>query len=69
MAALANLSKFLGCYDYWKVLLRNSGLRWEKRPSIEAVLSILSSNLDEALDRLKNVVKQVPTKYLSEALL
>ena len=47
MAALANLSKFLGCYGYWRNLVRNAGLRWEKKVSLDIVLDIMNTNLQD----------------------
>ena len=28
MSGLANLSKYLGCYEQWKALAKNAGLKW-----------------------------------------
>ena len=47
MSSLSNLSKYLGFYDNWKQIIRNYGLKWENTSNLEAVLSILNSNLEE----------------------
>jgi hypothetical protein len=65
MAALANLAKYLGVYDYWKVIARNSGLRWEKRPAIETVLDILNSDLDTLEEWLLNGFRILPKEHAS----
>jgi len=31
MIALANLSKYLGIYEHWKSIVKNAGLKWEKK--------------------------------------
>ena len=65
MAALANLAKYLGVYDYWKKIARNSGLRWEKRPAIETVLDILNSDLDGLEEWLMNGCRVLPKEHAS----
>jgi integrase len=63
MAALANLSKYLGCYDYWRGIVRNHGLRWEKRGGVEAFLSIVNTDLREVEGWLRTAVRKLPRKY------
>jgi integrase len=65
MAALANLAKYLGMYDYWKAVARNSGLRWEKRPAIETVLDILNSDLDTLEEWLMHECRILPKEHAS----
>ncbi|MHC1564611.1 MAG: hypothetical protein ACXQTF_04730 [Candidatus Hecatellaceae archaeon] len=35
LVALANLSKYLGCYQHFRQLREASGLKWEKTPAIQ----------------------------------
>jgi len=63
MAALANLSKFLGCYSYWKMIVKENGLRWEKRGEVEAFLSIINTDLNAVMAWLKTAIKKLPEKY------
>jgi intergrase/recombinase len=63
MAALANLSKFLGKYELWRETVKNAGLKWEKRPSVEVFLSILNTRLSDVEDWLRKAVKRLPEKY------
>jgi len=63
MASLANLSKFLGCYGYWKAIVSNAGLKWQKRSGLEAVLSILTTDLQGAREWLVKAVGALPRRY------
>jgi len=63
MASLSSLSKFLGVYQYWKEIIKNSGLTWEKRTALETFMSILDDNIDDILEWLRNVVKKLPKEY------
>jgi intergrase/recombinase len=50
MCSLSCLSKFLGIYDYWKQIIRNSGLKWAQRDSFKAFLRILNSQDSNVLE-------------------
>jgi len=63
MASLSNLSKYLGIYDYWKSIIRNSGLKWEKRSALEAIIDILNSNLEDTKIWLKETIAKLPNEY------
>jgi intergrase/recombinase len=63
MASLANLSKFLGCYGYWKAIVSDAGLKWQKRSGLEAVLSILSTDLRDAKEWMVKAVGALTRKY------
>lgn len=60
MAGLANLSKYLGCYSYWKTLVKNAGLKWETKVSLDIVLDIMNTNLQDCWVWLKQVLKKLP---------
>ena len=60
MAGLANLSKYLGCYEYWRTLVKNAGLRWEKKVSLDIVLDIMNTNLQDCWVWLKQVLENTP---------
>jgi len=63
MSGLANLSKYLGCYDYWKTLVKNAGLRWEKKVSLDIVLDIMNTNLQDCWIWLTQVLEKIPREY------
>ena len=63
MAALANLAKYLGCYGYWKAIVRENGLKWQKRGGVEAFLSIIDTDLNAVMGWLKTAVERLPDKY------
>jgi len=63
MAALANLSKFLGCYGYWRNFVRNAGFRWEKKVSLDIVLDIMNTNLQDCWSWLKQVLEELHEEY------
>jgi len=63
MSALANLSKYLGCYEYWQRLIKNAGLRWEKKVSLDIVLDIMNTNLQDCWTWLKQMLVKLPEEY------
>ena len=63
MASLANLTRYLGCYDYWRGIVKNSGLKWDKRGGVEAFLSIVNTDLGEVEERLRTAVQRLRRKY------
>jgi hypothetical protein len=72
MSSLANLSKFLGKYEHWKMIVRNTGLKWEKRTSLEVVLDIMDARLSDTkewlLKAVKTLSKQHATVLIFDAL-
>ena len=67
MASLSNLSKFLGCYGYWKNIIKEHGLKWESQNSFETFLSILNSNINETKEWLLETIPKLPLKYSAVA--
>ena len=63
MAAMACLSKYLGCYGYWRRLVKEAGLKWGKRSGLEAFLSILNSDMDGVVEWLLEAVQSLPGNY------
>jgi len=63
MASLANLSKFLGIYDYWRYVAKNSGLKWESRSTLDTVVNILNTNIDGTKIWLEKALKVLPVEY------
>ncbi|MGB9135476.1 MAG: hypothetical protein WCC63_07860, partial [Candidatus Bathyarchaeia archaeon] len=63
MIALANLSKYLGIYEHWRSIVKNAGLKWEKRSALETFVSILNSNVNDTAEWLRDIVKVLPKKY------
>lgn len=60
MSALTNLSKFLGEYDRWKKIVQNGGLKYQKYNALNAVMSILNTNLNDTKEWLFKVLPNVP---------
>ena len=63
MASLANLSKYLGMYSSWRQLVKNNGLKWERRSALETFVDIFECNLDDVRQWLSQVVQELPPKY------
>ncbi|MCJ7635579.1 hypothetical protein MUP77_24715 [Candidatus Bathyarchaeota archaeon] len=59
MSALANLSKFLGEYDRWQTIVKNGGLKYQKYNALNAVMSILDTNLNDSKEWLLRVLPNV----------
>jgi hypothetical protein len=63
MASLSNLSRYLGIYEHWKQIMRNYGLKWERISSLDAVINLLNTNLDDVKDWLKSVIQKIPKEF------
>jgi len=63
MASLASLSRFVGCYGYWRRLVKEAGLKWEKRTGLETVMSLFETNLTDILEWLLEAVRSLPEDY------
>ena len=63
MSAISNLSKYLSCYQYWKSIIRDNGLKWEKRSALEAIIDILNSNIEDTRKWLMKTVEVLPRRY------
>jgi len=63
MIALSNLSKYLGVYESWKTIVKNYGLKWEKRTGLETVLSLLTVNLEGIIEWLLMALRDLPRDY------
>jgi len=63
MSTLANLSKYLGCYEKWKTLVKTYGLKWEKKVSLDIVLDIMNTNLQDCWIWLKQVLEKISREY------
>ncbi|MEM2970070.1 MAG: integrase [Candidatus Bathyarchaeia archaeon] len=46
LKALSALAKFLGCYEDWKVLLKNYGLGWVGRSADDVIIDRLTRTVD-----------------------
>jgi hypothetical protein len=47
MAALANLAKQLGMYGFWKQLVSETGLHWQKTSHLEVFLSMFNTDMGD----------------------
>ena len=58
MKALATLSKYLGIYDKWNLLIKKFDLKWSQRNSLDTFKKIFNSeeNIDQYLNWIKNLV-------------
>ena len=65
MRALANLSKYYGCYDEWKAIKQNYDLRWTTDNDMDAFNAITDSkhNYTAMLTWLKDVCSKIPQSY------
>jgi hypothetical protein len=63
MSSLANFSKYLGKYEYWKSIVRNAGLKWEKRTSLEVVLDILDARLSDTKEWLLKSINVLSKRH------
>jgi len=62
MAALSNLSKFLGAYECWREIITNYGLRWTSGKSEDFVISRIThtKNNSSVLDWARKVKAEIP---------
>jgi len=60
ISALANLSKYVGQYEQWKTLVKTYGLKWEKKVSLDIVLDIMNTNLQDYWVWLEQVLEKIP---------
>jgi hypothetical protein len=63
MASLANLSKYLGIYEWWKYIVKSAGLKWERRTSLEVITDILNSNMEDIKQWLIEVIQKLPKHH------
>jgi intergrase/recombinase len=63
MAALANLSKFLGIYGRWKQIVADTGLHWQKTSHLEVFLSMVNTDMDDTRAWLGDACKKLSQKY------
>jgi Archaeal phage integrase len=64
MKALTSLSKFCGCYDYWRSLIRRYNLRWTTSDSLKVFQNIVSeTSYSEMLNWLKDTLSKLPESY------
>ncbi len=63
MSALANLSKYLGLYKQWKNIVEDTGLKWQKRSSLDTIIDLLNFNMDNVKQWLRDAVTQLPKPH------
>jgi len=63
MASLANLSKYLGVYDWWKYIVKKADLKYEKRTSLEVITDILNSDIEETKQWLLKAIQTLPKPH------
>jgi hypothetical protein len=70
LKALSALSKFLGCYEDWKVLLKQYGLSWVGRSTDDVIIDRLTrtDNPDEVWDWVRLVKEALPFKDFMDLL-
>jgi intergrase/recombinase len=72
MAALSNLSKFLGVYQQWKDTIKNNGLKWSKVDTFESFMKIMNNKHSDLLEwhtKASKVLKYDEKLYLKFMLL
>ncbi|MHB2035191.1 MAG: hypothetical protein ACYCPW_00405 [Nitrososphaerales archaeon] len=60
MQSLAALSKYSGKYETWQSVRRQAGLKWDSKPSVSIIRSLLSGEADQSYAWLKETLPQVP---------
>jgi len=63
MIALANLSKYLGIYEHWRSIVKNAGLKWEKKNALDTLINILNTDITKVEEWLKSIIPKLSTKY------
>jgi integrase len=63
MSSLSNLAKYLGVYQYWKAIMKNHGLKWERRSALEAIIDILNTNLEDTKAWLRKAIPKLPKEH------
>jgi intergrase/recombinase len=65
MKALANLSKFMGCYDIWRNLIERYELKWSSNDSFQIFSQITNSQpgLNSMMYWLKETCSKIPVSY------
>ena len=64
MKALTSLSKFCGCYDYWRSLIKRYNLRWSSSDSLNVFQNIVNeTGYTEMLNWLKDTISKLPDPY------
>ena len=62
LSSLVNLSKFLGIYEQFKGRMKNYGVKWASRKSLDSVVRILEAK-DDVLDWAKAATTGLDGKY------
>ena len=62
LVAIANYSKFLGCYDKFQQLKKRYNLKWNQSDSMKSFESFLNpnTNLDSMLSRIREMTEKLP---------
>ncbi len=65
MKSLAILSKYLGCYDRWKIIKERYQLKWSNEDSIQVFQNLTNqeNNYSSMIKWVKDVCKQLPAHY------
>ena len=64
MKALTSLSKFSGCYDYWKSIISRHNLKWSSGDSLNVFQNIVNErNYGQMIQWVKDVISKLPESY------
>ncbi len=63
LEALANLSKYLGCYSRFKQLKADSGVKWGAKNSLEIFKKLYDRNGDDGVSEWFKQVKELSQQY------
>jgi intergrase/recombinase len=63
MSSLANFGKHIGKYECWKMIVKNTGLKWEKKTSLEVVLDIMDSRLIDTKEWLLRAIGRLSIQH------
>jgi intergrase/recombinase len=65
MKALANLSKFMGCYDIWHSLIERYNIKWSSNDSFQLFRQITNSQhgINSMMSWLNETCSKIPASY------
>ncbi|MGQ9470052.1 MAG: hypothetical protein ACUVTD_09610 [Nitrososphaerales archaeon] len=65
LRSLTALSKFQGCYENWKRVREQAGLKWERRSGLEIIQSMLQDNAEKGLEWLERVKSMIGEPHIT----
>ena len=63
MQSLAALSKFMGVYENWQMVRKQSGLKWQGNGAVSVVHALLNQDAANAIPSLKEILPRMPSMH------